>query len=290
MNIGEAIRKAAALLSEHSVDEPKREAALLVSLSASKDRTFLIAHPEYELSGVEETRLGDLVRRRANREPFQYIRGIQEFFGLEFEVSPAVLIPRPETEILVEKAIEILSRRRSLEFLEIGIGSGCITVSILHCVKTAQAIGVDLSQAALDVAQKNAAKHGVANRLNLSISDVYSSIHPRAFDLIVSNPPYVPAADIEMLQPEVRDFEPHDSLTDGGDGLSIIRRIIDGAPKFLKPNGELLIEIGFGQSKQVADMFDPNIWLVPEFLPDIQGIPRIAHAVRLSGAGLMLDP
>ncbi|MGH9821219.1 MAG: peptide chain release factor N(5)-glutamine methyltransferase [Pyrinomonadaceae bacterium] len=280
MNIAEAIRDAAVLLSESGVDGPRREAALLVSLSVGKDRTFLIAHPEYKLTRSEETRLDDLVRRRANREPFQYISGIQEFFGLEFDVSPAVLIPRPETEILVERAIGILSKQGQSQFLEIGVGSGCIAVSTLVNCETTSGTAVDLSSAALDVARGNAARHRVADRLNLSISDVYASIHPGVFDLIVSNPPYVPAADIERLQPEVRDFEPRDSLTDGDNGLSIIQRIIDGAPPFLKPSGELLIEIGYGQSKLVTEMFNKRFWLPPELLLDLQGIERIVRAVR----------
>lgn len=280
MNIAEAIRYAAGLLSKHAVDEPLREANLLVSFSTRKDKAFLVAHPEYELAPEETMLFEEIVKRRANREPFQYISGKQEFFGLEFQVSPVVLIPRPETEILVERAIQILSDRESSDLLEIGIGSGCIAVSILYNSETTRGTGVDVSDDVLGVAKRNAETHNVADRLNLSISDVYDDIQTQAFDLIVSNPPYVPAADLEMLQPEVRDFEPRTSLTDGIDGLSIIRRVIDGGPKFLKPNGEILIEIGFGQSDHVAEMFDPRFWRSPAFLNDLQGIPRIAHAVH----------
>jgi release factor glutamine methyltransferase len=280
MNIGDAIRDISELLKDRGIAETRREAALLVALSIGKDKTFLIAHSEYELTVGERTRLDEFVRRRSRREPFQYISGKQEFFGLEFEVSPAVLIPRPETEILVERTIEILSRRPTpSDFLEIGVGSGCIAISVLHNIEMTRATGVDLSETTLAVARKNALNHHVANRLTLSVSDVYVSAPAQAFDLILSNPPYVPAADIESLQPEVRDFEPHSSLTDGESGLSIIRRIIDGAPGFLKPHGELLIEIGFNQSPRVAAMFDPLFWHKPAFLPDLQGIPRIVQAI-----------
>jgi release factor glutamine methyltransferase len=279
MNVGEAIDKVSDLLESGEVAEPRRESGLLVSFAIGQDRTFLRAHPEYELTDDEKTRLTDFARRRANREPFQYISGKQEFFGLEFEVTPAVLIPRPETEMLVERAIEVLSIPNTpAEFLEIGVGSGCIAISILHNVKTARAVGVDLSEDALAVARKNALKHEIANRLDLLLSDVYSSITPKTFDAIVSNPPYVPSSDVETLQAEVRDFEPLAALTDGHDGLSIIARIIKGARKFLKPGGNLLIEIGFDQSARVEKMFDPLTWHAPNLIPDLQGIPRIVHA------------
>lgn len=279
MKIDYALDRAAIQLRDHDVAEPAREAALLVSLAVGKDKTFIIAHPEYDLTPSEKTRLDGFVKRRASREPYQYICGRQEFFGLDFEVSPAVLIPRPETEILVERAIEILGRtERPTRFLEIGVGSGCIAVSILRKVESATAAAVDISIQAISVAKVNADRHLVSDRLNLFVSDVYASILPAAFDLIVSNPPYVPAGDIEGLQPEVRDFEPRRSLTDGGSGLSIIKRIIEGSPAYLTSGGSLLVEIGFDQATFIAPMFDMRVWGKPEFLPDLQGFPRIVCA------------
>lgn len=281
MNIADSLRQIIDLLHNHGIPEPGREAPLLVALAIGKDRTFLIAHPEYELTSSEKTRLDDFAARRADREPFQYISGRQEFFGLEFDVSPDVLIPRPETEILVEKAIEILSQQASPPvFCEVGIGSGCIAVAILRNVESASAIGLDVSEKALETARTNARKHNVANRLSLQISSVYDALESQKFDMIVSNPPYVPVADLESLQSEVRDFEPCVALTDGGDGLSIIRRVVADAPQFLKSDGHLLIEIGFNQSERVAEMFDPRLWHRPGFLPDLQGIPRIVHSRR----------
>ena len=280
MNLGYAIKEITELLKSHDVTEPAREASLLVCLSIRKDKTFLIAHPEYELTADEQSLLKDFVRRRANREPYQYIAGKQEFYGLEFEVTSDVLIPRAETEILVERAIESLQKRRvPSTFLEVGIGSGCIAVSMLSNEEKARAVGVDISIQALAVAKRNATRHGVADRLGLFVSDAYSELDRRDFDLIVSNPPYVPVADIGSLQSEVRDFEPFTSLTDGGSGLSIIEKIIRGAPDLLRPQGELLIEIGFDQSSRVEKMFDPNRWQKVDFLADLQGIPRSAYAV-----------
>jgi len=283
MKIGNAVRAIAEILEVENVPEPLREASLLICLAIKKDKAFLIAHPEYELRVDERSLLQDFANRRANREPYQYIAGHQEFYGLEFEVTPDVLIPRPETEILVERAIRSLTERPgSSTFLEVGVGSGCIAVSILASVSNSIAAAVDISDKALAVAGRNASKRGVSERLRLFVSDVYTNVEQRNFDLIVSNPPYVPNADLETLQPEVRNFEPYASLSDGGNGLSIVEKLIRGATNFLKPGGELLIEIGFDQSPLVENMFDARLWETVEFLPDLQGIPRIAHAVFLA--------
>jgi release factor glutamine methyltransferase len=280
MKIGNAVRAIAEILEVQNVPEPLREASLLICLAIKKDKAFLIAHPEYELRDDERSLLQDFANRRANREPYQYIAGHQEFYGLEFEVTPDVLIPRPETEILVERAIRSLTERPgSSTFLEVGVGSGCIAVSILASVSNSIAAAVDISDKALAVAGRNASKRGVSERQRLFVSDVYTNVEQRNFDLIVSNPPYVPNADLETLQPEVRNFEPYASLSDGGNGLSIVEKLIRGAANFLKPGGELLIEIGFDQSPRVENMFDARLWETIEFLPDLQGIPRIAHAV-----------
>ena len=280
MKIGNAVRAIAEILEVQNVPEPLREASILICLAIKKDKAFLIAHPEYELRVDERSLLQDFANRRANREPYQYIAGHQEFYGLEFEVTPDVLIPRPETEILVERAIRSLTERPgSSTFLEVGVGSGCIAVSILASVSNSIAAAVDISDKALAVAGRNASKRGVSERLRLFVSDVYTNVEQRNFDLIVSNPPYVPNADLETLQPEVRNFEPYASLSDGGNGLSIVEKLIRGATNFLKPGGELLIEIGFDQSPRVENMFDARLWETVEFLPDLQGIPRIAHAV-----------
>jgi release factor glutamine methyltransferase len=282
MNIGSAVKEVTAELTSRNVAEPVREGSLLVCLSIRKDKAFLIAHPEYELTADEKSLLADYVRRRANREPYQYISGRQEFYNLEFEVTPAVLIPRPETEILVERAILSLSKRETPSLCEVGVGSGCISVSILYNNKNAHAVAVDISDRALEVAGRNAAKHQVTDRVHLFNSDVYSAVEQRDFDLIVSNPPYIPALDFKSLQPEVRDFEPYSSLSDGQNGLSIIEKIIFGAPHLLKPDGEILIEIGFDQSTRVEKMFDTKQWARVDLLPDLQGIPRIVHATHRS--------
>lgn len=279
-SVAENIRIAAQVLEESGIRESRREAGSLLAFALRKNRTFLIAHPEYELLPEEETRFREFLERRAAREPFQHITGRQEFYGLDFVVTKDVLIPRPETELLVENAIRLLKDRKNPAFCEIGVGSGCISVSILHEAETATAVGLDISEKALEIAGLNARNNGVSNRLELKISDVFAALRQNAsFDLIVSNPPYIPRGEIKDLQPEVRNFDPLDALTDGADGLSIIEKIAGDAPRFLKSGGFLLLEIGFGQSEKVREMFSPEKWQSVEILPDLQGIPRtvVAH-------------
>lgn len=279
-SIAEKLRQASEILQASGIVESRREADSLLALTLEKDKTFLIAHPEYELSVEEETRFQDFLTRRADREPFQHIAGKQEFYGLDFEVNRNVLIPRPETEMIVEAAIEILRAKKNSRFCEVGIGSGCIAVSVLHQVETTSAIGFDISPEALKIAARNAARHKVLSRLELKISDVFEVMQNEKFDLVVSNPPYISGAEVENLQAEVRDFEPFIALTDGKDGLSIIEKIIVESPKFLNEDGSLLLEIGFGQAQIVREMFTPGIWHAVDILPDLQGIPRMIKAQK----------
>ncbi|MGC2238604.1 MAG: peptide chain release factor N(5)-glutamine methyltransferase [Pyrinomonadaceae bacterium] len=280
MTISEILKYATEILQSSGIAAPRREANSLLAFTLEKDRTFLIAHPEYELSDEEETRFQEFLRRRASREPFQHITGRQEFYGLDFEVSKDVLIPRPETELIVENAIRVLREKENPRFCEVGVGSGCISVSILHEVENARATGLDVSAKALQIAGRNAANHKVSARLELKISDVFAVLTGEKFDLIVSNPPYISIEDFPELQTEVKNFEPRSALTDEQNGLSIVEKIIAGTPDFLKPNGFLLLEIGFGQAEKVREMFSPEIWKSVEILPDLQGIPRTAKAVK----------
>lgn len=277
-NIAEILKDATEILQKSGIAEPRREANSLLAFTLRKNKTFLIAHNDYELSNEEEINFQSFLQRRAGREPFQYITGKQEFYGLDFIVTPDVLIPRPETEMIVENALEMLKTRENSRFCEVGVGSGCISISILHNAQTVSAIGLDVSEKALEIAKLNAENHQVSERFALKISDVFSVLTDETFDLIVSNPPYIPRQDIENLQAEVRDFEPLNALTDEKDGLSIIEKIIAAAPKFLNPNGFLLMEIGFGQAEDVKQMFDAEIWQTVEILPDLQGIGRMVKA------------
>lgn len=280
MNIAEALAAATERLENSGIPESRREAASLIAFAIGRERVFLIAHPEYILTVAETAAIDDSVKRRSAREPFQYIVGRQEFYALDFEVSPSVLIPRPETELLVARAIDELSKIDEPQFCEIGVGSGCISISVLYNVPNATAVGLDISEAALAVARKNAARHNVLGRLDLRSSDIYGSLTPRQFHAILSNPPYIPSSDMPALQPEVSEFEPRVALTDGGSGIEIIERIIAGAPTFLLDGGILMLEIGAGQSEIVCEMFDPMVWRTVIVLPDLQQIPRTVIAVK----------
>ena len=277
MNIAAALDTARELLAQSGIADPRREAVSLLVFALRRSSTFLIAHPEYELTATETGLFNVCVNRRSNREPFQYIVGYQEFYGLDFELSPDVLIPRPETETLVEDAIDTLQKLSNPRFCEIGVGSGCISVSILYNVKTSTAIGIDISDKALAIARHNAAKHQVEDRVKFIEGNVFGGLVDK-FDVIVSNPPYIPDGDVPELQPEVVDYEPHRALDGGTDGLDVIRRIVVDSPEHLAPRGVLLIEIGFGQSDAVARLLDPSIWESHVFLPDLQGVPRVLKA------------
>lgn len=277
-SIAEELKYAHDVLADNGVAEPHRESVSLLATALERDKTFLYAHPEYALTDREKEVFDSYLRRRASREPYQYITGVQEFYGLEFEVTPDVLIPRPETEMVVEQAVKVLHTMTDPSFCEIGIGSGCISVSILHELSSATAVAVDVSSAALAVTRRNAERLGVSDRLTLIESDIFEALNDTTFDAVVSNPPYVPARDFTGLQAEVRDFEPHFALTDGADGLSIIRRIVADSPGFLRRGGYLLMEIGFDQSEKVAAMFENDVWTTPDLLPDLQGIPRLVSA------------
>ena len=274
--ISEHLKNSVEILRDSGVAEPRREAVSLLSFALDRNQAFLIAHDDYELSVKEETRFREYIKRRANREPFQYIAGRQNFYGLDFIVSKDVLIPRPETELLVENAIEIL--KQNARFCEVGVGSGCISVIILHELKTTDAVAVDVSEKALAMARRNAEKHKVSERLELKKSDVYENLNGEKFDLIVSNPPYISVEEMKTLQLEVRRYEPATALTDGADGLSIIEKIIRDAPRFLSKNGFLLLEIGHLQANEVKAMFDKTVWQTVLSLRDFQNIERIIKA------------
>jgi release factor glutamine methyltransferase len=270
-SIAEVLKEATQILENARVPEARREAASLLSFVIGKDRTFLIAHSEDEVNNVDQFR--ELLERRAAGEPAQYITGTQDFFGREFRVTPDVLIPRPETELLVEAALEVT--KTATLICDVGTGSGCIAVTLLCELDHARAVALDKSPAALEVAKFNAQQLGVADRATFLVSDCFDSLDQREFDLIVSNPPYVSATVLGGLQREVRDHEPLIALSPGPDGLSIIRRLIQESPQFLKQNGHLIMEIGFDQGESVQNLVDTNVWELLEVRPDLQCIPRI---------------
>jgi release factor glutamine methyltransferase len=277
MKITEALNEAAARLRAAGISDARPDARALLSHTLARDHAFLVAHSEAEIAPDLLALFRARIARRATGEPVQYITGRQEFYGLDFEVSPAVLIPRPETELLVETALELLRDVAGAPLLcDVGTGSGCIPVSLLHERKDAHAFGLDISTDALAVAARNAARHAVAARLTLRLSDCFEALAPSMppFTLITSNPPYISARDLPQLQREVREHEPLIALTPGDDGLALIRRLITDAPRFLDAGGHLLLEIGCDQHEEIARLVDPDIWATFDIRRDLQGIPR----------------
>lgn len=284
MSIAEALLEASRTLVQAGVPEARREAGSLLSFILGKDRTFLISHSDEQLDGDLVARFQERVERRANGEPLQYITGVQDFFGREFRVTPDVLIPRPETELLVEAALGVVGPDSFI--CDVGTGSGCIAVTLLCEIRNARVVAVDKSPGAIEVAKLNAQTLGVESRAVFALSDCFNALDSGeyAFDLVVSNPPYVSAVMMEGLQREVRDHEPLMALSPGPDGLSIIRRLLSETPPFLKNNGHLIMEIGFDQGEAVQSMIDAAVWRLVEIRPDLQDIPRIVVLQKRSSA------
>ena len=276
-SISQVMLDATRMLNDAGVPNARREAGSLLAFVLGKDRTFIISHAEEQLSDDAFDRFRTSVERRAAGEPLQYITGVQDFFGREFHVTPDVLIPRPETELLVEAAIELVADNSAPFICDIGTGSGCIAITLVGEMPQARAVAVDTSRVALEIAKSNALKHSVSERVIFAVSDCFAALNANEyqFDLVVSNPPYVSQAMMSGLQREVRDHEPLVALTAGADGLTIIRRLLHEAPAFLRKNGHLIMEIGFDQGDAVKRLVDEDVWLFCDIRPDLQGIPRI---------------
>jgi release factor glutamine methyltransferase len=270
---GDILQAARARLAATS-QNPRRDAEVLLAHVLGWDQAALLTHPERPLSPAQADRFESLLRRRLASEPIQYLTGAQEFFGLLLEVSPDVLIPRPETEHLVEAVLERFGREANARIVDVGTGSGAIAVALAHALPRSQVTAVDFSSAALEVARRNAQRHGVMERVRLLHSDLLAAIDSADFDAVVSNPPYI--ADGELLEPQVSNFEPHSALYAGPTGLEIYERLIPQARRVLKPQGWLVLEIGHGQQPALEALL--SCWRAVRFLPDLRGISRVAEA------------
>lgn len=276
-NAGAALEAARARLAATSKN-PRRDAGLLLAHVLGCDQTALLTHPERLLSAAEWQQFDRLVERRLASEPMQYLTGEQEFFGLSFEVSPAVLIPRPETEHLVEAVLERFGREEEIRIVDVGTGSGAIAVSLAHAMPRSRVTAVELLPAALDVARRNAERHGVIDRLILLPSDLLAEVDGTDFDAVVANPPYIATA--EVLEPQVAKYEPHSALYAGPTGLEVYERLIPQATRVLKPGGWLMVEIGYGQSSALRNLM--HGWTGVTLVNDLQGIPRVVLGQKQS--------
>ena len=279
MQLAHALRWALETLEANDVGSPRLNAETLLMFVLNCHRAYLYAHPERELTEDELQRYKEAVEERSRGVPAQYITGHQEFWGLDFLVSPAVLIPRPETEHLVETAIEIAREMAQPRIIDVGTGSGCIALALENELPKAEVHATDLSPDALEIARANAARLRL-ERVRFHVTDVLEGFPDEFAEIIVSNPPYVGECEADKVQAQVRKFEPHMAVFGGPQGHELICKLIEQSRRVLKPDGWLLIEIGYTQSPMLEKLLQG--WDDVHFVPDLQGIPRVAVARRTS--------
>ena len=300
MQLKEALASAVERLEAANVGSPRMNAEVLLMFVLCADRAYLYAHPERELTAEEENRYGEVLGQRATGIPSQYITGHQEFWGLDFVVSPAVLIPRPETEHLVEAVLELARGVPSPKLVDVGTGSGCVALALAHELKDAEVCATDLSADALETARANAARLQLESRVQFLQCDVLRPVpnqNPpviptedfspsggtclsdfRDFDFVVSNPPYVGFGEADKVQRSVFEFEPRMAVFAGENGLDVIHPLIEQAHQALKPGGWLALEIGYSMRDAVVNLLSPKDWEDVRVVPDLQGIPRVVTA------------
>jgi len=283
---------AAARLAQAGIDSPLLEAQLLMAHALGCSRLDVIAHPDRALTEDESGAFEAMLRRRLAREPLAYILGRREFYGIEIDVPPGVLVPRPETELLVEQAKHFIEKRldrlgvvsqdnpqnaRAL-IADIGTGSGAVAIALAVAVPFAVVYATDCSPAAVRAARSNVEKHGLTGRATCLQGDLLQPLAGLSFDVIVSNPPYVPSAKIADLQPEIRLYEPLEALDGGEDGLAIYRRLIPEAGTYLRKDGFLAVEVGLGQAEAVCGIARAAGYKLVETARDLAGIERVVVA------------
>jgi len=289
--IGVLLGEAEDSLEEAGIEQPALEAAWLLEYVLDLSPLMLRLNPERRISTAECESVQTLVARRANREPLQYVLGTQEFCGREFHVTPSVLIPRPESALLVEETVRRCRENPTATVVDVGTGSGCLAVSVAAALPGARVLAIDVSCEALTVAGANIAQHGVGARIECFCGDLLApfdkGLPANRVDVILSNPPYISEIDWMTLQPEVRCFEPRLALAGGADGMDLHRRLLQQAPAYLKPGGLLLMEVGVGQATAVCRQAESSGWfLTYDVLRDEGGIDRVVCFER-KGEGFM---
>lgn len=282
----EAIQRSTEFLAKKGADSPRLQAELLLAHLLKQPRMRLYLNFERSLTPSEVDAFRELIRRRGQREPLQQIVGSTSFCGLELTVSRDVLIPRPETELLAERGWTFLNQLSTINHqpslaLDLGTGSGCLAIALACKCAAAEVYAVDISPEALALARQNATRHGLAERIRFLQGDGFAALPEGArFDLIISNPPYIPSGDIASLQPEVRDYDPHRALDGGADGLDYGRRLAVESARFLKPDGRVMLEFGDGQAEPLRGILQEQKWVVEAIEEDYNHQPRIMVARR----------
>jgi release factor glutamine methyltransferase len=293
MTVLEGIQKSTEFLTKKEIDSPRLQAELLLAHVLKLPRMKLYLNFERALTDGETDNFRELIKRRAQREPLQHITGTTSFCGLEIAVNRHVLVPRPETELLAEIGWEFLNAGRAdlpvgqgesqnqaqKTALDFGTGSGCIAIALAAKSPSAKIIALDISPEALTIAKQNAEANKVTNRIEFLNGDGFAALASEApFDLIISNPPYIPSAEIATLDPEVRDFDPRGALDGGPDGLDFYRRFATETQDFLKPDGKIMIEFGDGQGESIRHIFEEQNWIVEAVREDYTRRQRILIA------------
>jgi release factor glutamine methyltransferase len=282
MTLREWLERGSTQLSAGPHPEKARlDAETLLLHQAGKDRAWLITHLEDDFAGCRAIGYAALLDRRAKGEPIQYMVGECEFYGLPLRVTPDVLIPRPETELLVERGLALASGFLEPRIVDVGTGSGAISIALAHHLSGAHIVATDISQAALHIARENAERNQVALSIRFLHGDLLEAVAGESFELIVSNPPYVAVQDRASLSIEVREYEPAAALFAGHDGLEVYRRLIPAAYEALSHGGYIALEIGYGQSEAICDLLRRAAFKEITFVPDLQGIQRVVTAQRL---------
>ena len=280
VSLRDALTTAIDRLTAARVPSPRMNAELLLRFTLDCDRAYLYAHPERELTTEEQTRYEEALAQRARGIPAQYITGHQEFWGMDFIVNPAVLIPRPETEHVIETVLQLVNGGRAsspgMRIVDVGTGSGCIALALAKELPEAEVHATDISPAALEVARANAARHQLENRIQFHETDLLQCLERARLDFVVSNPPYVGESEQDQVQLGVRKFEPRKAVFAGPTGLEVIERLIPQAQAALKPGGWLVMEISGTIAQGVKRLL--GRWNAVQVTNDLQGIPRVASA------------
>ena len=283
MQLRQAIDAAYQLFLQNDVPSPRLNAELLMMFVLGRDRAYLYAHPERELTPDEQSRYDEVTAERARGCPPQYITGHQEFWGLDLIVSPSVLIPRPETEHVVETVLELArecyrEHPHKLRMIDVGTGSGCIALAMASEMPQAEIHACDISEEALEIARLNSVRLALGGKVLFRKSDLLSLYTGEKFDLVISNPPYVGEMEADKVQKQVRDFEPKIAVFSGKQGMDIYRRLIPQAEDVLQPGGWLVTEIGFSAEESVKELLQG--WADIRTTADLQGIPRVIAAQK----------
>ena len=268
MKIDIAIKNACKELKRSKISSALLDSELLLSKVIKKDRKFILLNLDKELDESTQDNFKNLIFKRSKGKPLAYLTGIKSFWKYDFKVNEKVLIPRPDTEIVIEQVLKIYKNKNCLNFLEIGVGSGCIALSILKEKKSFLGTGIDLSQDCIEICRYNAKKLGVSNRIKLLKSDVDNLIFHK-YDLIVSNPPYIKKFDLNKLNKEVINYEPKLALDGGLEGLSVIRKVIKKSSELIKTHGKLILEIGYDQKVPVKKMLNENNFYINNVIKDL---------------------